>query len=122
MNVTFAPSFSQKLRDFIRTDREKVFDFAKHVEQHGFTGLQGRNKSSDQVPSTDPNRKAKIRYAKQHNLWHYHIGIPYYRQSSQGDWVSEFVVHYIKQDNQITLIDIMPHPPFKLPHIEQYLH
>lgn len=46
-----------------------------HVRDFGLHDLVGRNKSSDNVPTDDPNWTAKVKYAQEHNLWHYHIGI-----------------------------------------------
>ena len=55
MKVIVAPLFGKHLKNFPRADREKIRAFAYHVEQHGFDSLQGRNKSSDNVPTDDPN-------------------------------------------------------------------
>lgn len=115
MKVILSPVFAQYLKNYPKTDREIILAFINHVEQFGFDGLQGRNKSSDNVPTDDPNWLTKVKYAQQYQLWHYHIGIPYFTLSEQGDYVSEYVLHYTLGDDEIVLIDLDSHPPFNLP-------
>lgn len=115
MEVKFGVKFQQHMANFPKADRLKLTRFIVHVETHGFDGLTGRNKSSDNVPSDDPNWLTKIKYAQTHCLWHYHIGIPQYRLSEHGDFTSEYVLHYILQDECIVLVDLSPHPPLALP-------
>lgn len=50
MKVIFGDDFGQKFKHFPKTDKVKIFEFASHIEQFGFVGLQGRNKSLDNVP------------------------------------------------------------------------
>ncbi len=57
---------------------------------------------------------------KEYNLWHYHIGIPNYEQASNGDMVSEYVLHYIRGEDHIIIVDLDSHPPFNLPS-DEYL-
>lgn len=101
-------------------DKEKIRQFIQHIEQHDFVGLIGRNKSSDQVPKGTPNRSAKIKYAQEHQLWHYHIGIPEYIDDGKknGDKTSQYLIHYIKNDGVIKIVDFSSHPPFRLPDSE----
>lgn len=120
LEVTFGQLFSQYYVNFPVADKKKIFAFAEHVRQHGFTGLKGRNKSSADVPRNNPNWLAKVQYARQHNLWHYHIGIPNYEESEKGDMVSEYILHYVKGENEIKIVDMSSHPPFVLPS-EDYL-
>lgn len=115
MKVILTPLFAQFLKNFPKDDRNKIRDFIEHVEQFGFDGLLGRNKSSDNVPTDDPNWSKKVSYAQKYKLWHYHIGIPDYRTSEKGDLVSEYVLHYIKNDDEIVLVELSPHPPLQLP-------
>ena len=114
MGSIFAVHFSR----LPEPDQQKIFDFMRHVQQHGLTNLQGRNKSSDDVPTDDPEWLQKVRYAQQHNLWHYHIGIPCYSPSPHGDCTSEYILHYIRRDKSIRLVDLAAHPPFCLPELE----
>lgn len=121
MRVIFGRKFAEYFPNFPKSDKEKIVAFANHIEQFGFDGLQGRNKSSDDVPVTHPNWSERIIYAKTHNLWHYHIGIPNYEKSEKGDYTSEYVLHYIKGDDFIKLVDLSAHPPLNLPSAEYLL-
>lgn len=47
--------------------------------------------SSANVHKDDPNWSDKVAYAQKYQLWHYHIGIPEYRLSRHGDFVSEYI-------------------------------
>lgn len=120
IQVLFAPIFSKHLKNFPKADREKIRAFVEHVEQFGFHGLQGRNKSSDQVPTDNPNWSERVAYAQKYKLWHYHIGIPTYVLSEKGDQVSEYVLHYIRESDYIILVDMSPHPPLQLPSSEHF--
>lgn len=65
--------FRELFKTLSEEQRLKINSFIRHVQEHGLTNLEGRNKSSDQVPKGTPNRSAKIKYAQKHQLWHYHI-------------------------------------------------
>ncbi|WLF84400.1 hypothetical protein [Moraxella sp. ZY210820] len=118
MIVEFTPRFKQYLRNFPETDRQKISAFVTHVQQYGLTGLKGRNKNSDNVPTNDPNWSERVAYAQKYQLWHYHIGIPNYELSERGDYVSEYILHYIREEQRIIIVDMSPHPPFQLPDID----
>lgn len=120
MKVLYGEKFRQHLKNYPRADQLKIKAFIEHIEQHGFNGLQGRNKPSEDVPANHPNWHAVVTYAQKHNLWHYHIGIPTYTTSKQGDMTSEYVLHYIKGDGFIKIVDLSAHPPLHLPN-ETYL-
>lgn len=113
--------FAQYFLNFPRKDQEQIRAFVKHVEQYGLHNLKGRNKSSDNVPRHHSNWSERVAYAQKHKLWHYHIGIPNYEISSNGDYVSEYILHYIREENEIKLVSLSYHPPFELPS-EQYLN
>lgn len=71
VKVEYGIKFKAHLKNFPVADQLKIKAFVEHIEQFGFDGLQGRNKSSDDVPVTHPNWSERIIYAKTHNLWHY---------------------------------------------------
>ena len=113
--VSYSEDFQKKLKHFPKTDQLKIRRFVEHIEQFGFEGLQGRNKSSDNVPIDNPNWQQRVIYAQKYKLWHYHIGIPYYEIANNGEQVSEYILHYIRDDNHIKLVALSYHPPFELP-------
>ncbi|MBS9779171.1 MAG: hypothetical protein KGV51_00955 [Moraxellaceae bacterium] len=120
IDVKYGRKIAGEMKNFPNADLIKIKAFENHVKQHGFDGLKGRNKSSANVPRNDPDWLTKVQYARQYNLWHYHIGIPSYEESEKGDMVSEYILHYVKGDDEIKLVDMTSHPPFVLPS-EEYL-
>ncbi|MDO4223327.1 MAG: hypothetical protein Q4D05_04775 [Acinetobacter sp.] len=121
MNVDYSRQFKSYLKNFPVQDQLKIRQFVEHVEKYGFQGLQGRNKSSDTVPKDDPKWVEKVSYAQKYRLWHYHIGIPAYVLSAQGDFVSEYILHYMRLDDAIKLVSLSYHPPFTLPQESEIL-
>jgi len=122
MEVLLSKQFKTELKNFPKADQEKIASFILHVQRQGMKNLPGKNKPSHDVPHDDPQWLDKVSYAQQHNLWHYHIGIPQYDTSCQhGEQTSEYILHYIKGDGFIKIVDFSAHPPFKLP-AETYLY
>ncbi len=116
IQVYLNPQFAKELQRFPIKDQEKIANFILHIRNYGFVGLAGRNKNSDEVDKDDPEWLDKVTYAQKYNLWHYHIGIPKYDTTKGcGDWTSEYIIHYVMQENFVTLVDFNCHPPFKLP-------
>lgn len=115
--VTIGKKLLAEMRNFPKQDVDFIFDFINAVQQGGFSTLKGRNKSSSDVPKNDPNWLSKVRYAQEHNLWHYHIGIPSYRLSTNGDYVSKYVLHYVMNGDEIRIVAYDEHPPFRLPNL-----
>lgn len=115
LRVDYGKVFAERLPHFPKEDKLKIANFIVHIKKFGFDGLQGRNKSSDNVPFNHPNWSERVKYAQKNNLWHYHIGIPHYELSEKGDYTSEYVLHYILGDDFIKIVDMSPHPPLRLP-------
>lgn len=113
--VAFSPLFKQGVKNYPKADQLKIGEFVEHLQNYGFAGLQGRNKSSDNVPTDDPNWAKKVAFAQKYSLWHYHIGIPSYTQASNGEMTSEYVLHYQRFAEKIIIVAMSPHPPFELP-------
>ncbi len=121
MEVTFSKKFIRNYRNYPTQDQEKINQFISHVSLYGLTNLEGRNKSSADIPKNDPFYATKLEKINQYNLWHYHIGIVRYHGSNYGDRVSEYVLHYMRFDNAIKIVDMDDHHPiFKLPN-DDYL-
>lgn len=115
IEVKFGNLFQKHYANFSKSDILIIAEFIQHIQKFGFDGLQGRNKSSDDVPTNNPNWLADVRHAQKYKLWHYHIGIPHYVQSAKGDFISEYILHYIREQDFIVIVDMSAHPPFELP-------
>lgn len=117
MKVTFSDRFAERYLGFDDKVRDVITAFAIYVEKYGLRGLEGRNKPS--IPKNPHTKKeqAQFAYAQKHCLWHYHIGIPLY-VGDYGDKTSECILHYQRFDDEIILIDVDNHPPFRLPVID----
>ncbi|WP_230657758.1 hypothetical protein [Psychrobacter sp. I-STPA10] len=121
IKVEMGEAFRSEFSNYPSSDKLKIAQFIRHVKQYGFEGLEGKNRRSDGFSNDDPLFTQKMDLVKKYNLWHYHIGIPNYEKSYSGDYkTSEYVLHYMKGDDYIRIVDISPHPPFKLPD-ESYL-
>lgn len=121
LKVDFGLLFKKEYQHFPVADKLAIAEFASHLSKLGFNGLQGRNKSSDSVPTNDPKWSEKVSYAQRYHLWHYHIGIISYDMDKPfGDRTSEYVVHYQRLGNVVRIVDYSAHPPFQLP-TEDYL-
>lgn len=114
--------FAKRLKNYPKEDRMKILSFMHHVQNNGFDGLEGRNKASDDVDKNDPKYITKVRYARKHVLWHYHIGIECYDMTYPfGERTSKYVLHYSRKEiDDIKIADMDEHPPFVLP-AEDYL-
>lgn len=105
-----------------RSDQEKFTHFIENYLAHGFgdvTHFPGRLKDSTNVDPNDRQFVAKVRFARKHKLWHYHIGIPCYvfsERATRGNWLSAYILNFQRfHDDYIKLVDLNSHPPFVLP-------
>lgn len=118
MDVSLGKLFRLEVLNFPEEDQCKIFEFIKHVQNHGLTDLEGRNKTSEDVPKDDVEFVRKVKTAQAHKLWHYHIGIVDYDFSKPyGDRTSEYVLHYKNEKipDEIRIVDYSAHPPFRPP-------
>lgn len=123
--------FKNKVKNFSREPKKKIVTFMNTFQLGGFSainnveidGYKVRNKSSDNVPTSDHQFIAKVKLAQRYNLWHYHAGfyninsdIDGYTISDKGDLTSQWVIHYqFFTENHINVVDVTPHPPLLLP-------
>lgn len=116
MNVFFGKKLKKILLTLDEEERQKILSFAIHVKQYGLNKLEGKNKRSDGFSNDDPDFAKKMALVKKHNLWHYHIGIPCYKDSPSGEYkTSEYILHYKRGQDYIKIVDLDRHPPFTLP-------
>lgn len=122
LDAKLTEHFKERYKDFPKSNRKKISAFLIHIMKHGFDGLEGRNKYSDDVSRDDPLFVSKVRFVNEHCLWHYHVGIHEYKDGTEfGDRTSMFVLHYSRlQPNLIRVAHLSPHPPFDLPSLEMF--
>ena len=111
----FSWSLSSKFeKEFIllpTKDQDKIIEFTDVYEKFGlsdFSRYPGKITPSwngQDISSTD-----RI-YAQLNSLWHYHIGIPEYREVHQTYKTSDWVLHFQwpKKGNRIILVDLYSH-------------
>lgn len=116
LTIEYGSLFRKEFANFPVKDQDAIVEFVEHILKFGFTNLEGRNKSSDNVHKDDPYFAQKVKYAQEHHLWHYHIGILAFDLSKPfGDRTSEYVLHYQRFNDRIKIVDYSAHPPFNLP-------
>ena len=116
LTIEYGLLFRKEFANFPAKDQEAIAKFIEHILKFGFTNLEGRNKSSDNVHKDDPYFAQKVQYARENHLWHYHIGILAFDLSKPfGDRTSEYVLHYQRLSDRIKIVDYSAHPPFNLP-------
>ncbi|WP_410471927.1 hypothetical protein ACGTJS_09825 [Faucicola mancuniensis] len=118
MNILQSHHFNTQYPTWDIAVRQAIAQFIDHVETHGFKGLKGRNKSSA-IESTTKKGMARFKTAQKHCLWHYHIGLPEYVEQANGEFTSEMVLHYMRLNDCVVLVDVATHPPFNLPSNEK---
>ena len=47
------------------------------------------------------------------------LGIPEYVEQANGEFTSEMVLHYMRLNDCVVLVDVATHPPFNLPNDEK---
>lgn len=119
MKVIFANWLDEHLEDFDELIQLAVADFVVYVQSNGLKGLKGRNKSSVLPNPHTKKEQRRHAFAQKHCLWHYHLGVPCYVEQANGEFTSEYVLHYSYYQDMVVLIDIGTHPPFELPHFDK---
>ncbi|EPH3085654.1 TPA: hypothetical protein P1K85_001952 [Klebsiella pneumoniae] len=130
MNNQGSLAFFKKVSNFGKAEKRKIHNIlvsAKggHASLCNYTvpgcPLLVRNKSSDDIPASDPEYLKKVKHAVDNSLWHIHAGFyntgndyPIYngyRISSANDLVSDWVLHYQSQSsNGVYFVNASPHP------------
>ncbi len=124
---SFKPKFSQEFKNYPIDQQDAILDFTDVFEKFGlsdFSEYKGKMAPSWKGLSTiDP----VYSYARENNLWHYHIGIPNYKKSDYGDFfTSDWVLHFQLKNNgkEALIVDVCYHykstGEFHLP-TEEYL-
>ena len=125
-SVSFSETFALYYDSrFSETTLDRIDDFIEHYEQYGLFGNPtnghpawvGKVSPSWNVPNTYPNHLEIAKYAKEHNLWHAHIGDPVFFDTEHGKYkVSDWVLHFqLISKKEIKLLELGYHNPMELP-------
>ena len=122
----FKKVFATQFSNWSKKDQDKILDFTDIYEEYGlddFSKYPGKIAPSwSFLDISDPNYS----YTTNNYLWHYHVGIPEYRQVHDKFQTSSYVLHFQwkNKGTHISLVDCYEHylknGTFYLPP-EQYL-
>ncbi|MFT4928422.1 MAG: hypothetical protein ACI8WB_004541 [Phenylobacterium sp.] len=116
--IEFGATFLSYYNDrFSATTVDRVDDFIEHFEHKGLWGWKGKLGPSSKVPEAVSNRAVIVAKAQKYQLWHAHIGDPYFEDTWHGRYqVSDWVLHFQKiSPNHIKLLELGYHNPMELP-------
>ncbi len=104
--------FSKEFSNYPQDQQDKILEFIEIFEIYGLKGQFPRypgkiSHSWAGLAFID----ARYRYAKKHDLWHYHIGIPEYQRKHPKFLTSDYVLHFQWPDEgtHIDIIDVCYH-------------
>jgi hypothetical protein len=109
--VNYLPKFSYEFERYPISQQDKILDFTDIFEEFGLSNFQKYEgkiaQSWKNLDYFDPN----YTYTKNNNLWHYHIGIPDYKEIHSKYKTSDMVLHFQWEQgsNKINLVDIYFH-------------
>jgi len=117
MRVIYSKWFKENQLDNLRQGfKLKIVDFMAAAATNSLAKLPGRNKKSNDANTENTNFVKLAEYANEYNLWHYHLGIPNYSKSKDGDLTSNWVLHYRYVNKEtIEIVYVGDHNPFSLP-------
>ncbi|MEX6157883.1 hypothetical protein [Providencia manganoxydans] len=107
----FSELFAKEFANFPEDQQDKVLEFTEIYEEHGlsdFSCYEGKiTYSWKGLETTD----ARYVYARENQLWHYHIGIPEFRSEHSKYKTSDWVLHFQwdRDSNSIFLVDMYKH-------------
>jgi hypothetical protein len=117
--VDFSAPFLLLFDNLSQDEQELIGEFVFHFHQNGLKGFRGKFGPTDNVPHNDPDRAAKIYFAKRNDLWHVHVGHPRWnpcKNPMASYLTSDYVVHFQRfSATHIALVDYNSHNPMKQP-------
>lgn len=110
--ISYGIQFLKEYPHYPPDQQNAIALFLKVFTKYGlkdFSKFEGKvSPSWKNVDESSPVYK----FTKGNKLWHYHVGIPYYKKSNYYDYkTSDYILHFMLLDNQkeIVVIDITPH-------------
>jgi len=109
--VKFRRQFAIEFQYYPNFQQDKILDFVEIFEQWGLSDFSKYNGKISPSWSGLEKTETNYDYAKNNNLWHYHIGIPKYQQLHPKYQTSDIVLHFQwhNKGNIIYLVDIYSH-------------
>lgn len=103
--------FQTEFGNFPQDQQDKIIDFTDIYEVHGFSDFNLYEGKIAQSWSGPDMSKEDFDFAKDNDLWHYHIGIPNYTQVHGKYKTSDWVLHFQwpNMGNSIALVDLYSH-------------
>ncbi len=109
--VSYLPQFSIEFENYPEYQQDSVLDFTDKFEEVGlsdFSNYEGKITPSWKGLGTDD---PKYTFTKDNHMWHYHIGLPEYKQKHGKYKTSTVVLHFQWPDKgtEISLVDLYDH-------------
>lgn len=109
--VNYRQKFKKEFKNFPSDQQDKILSFVDIFENYGFKKYSlYEGKISNSWTNANPINSL---YARSNNLYHYHIGIPFFKKKHDKYNTSDYVLHfqYFKNKKQETihLVDIYKH-------------
>lgn len=107
----FRAQFAREFLNYPADQQDAIRSFTHTFEQYGLrneTFYPGKLRSSwATLVASDP----VYSYAKDNDLWHYHLGLPAYKQSQYGYSTSDWLLHFqwVNNGDHIDLVDVCYH-------------
>lgn len=110
---SFNKLFSKEFKNYPKDQQDKILEFLDIIEEHGippgeYSVFPGKLSVSWRgLDESHPN----YAHAKSNHLWHYHLGLPCFKQSPGGFLTSDWLLHfqYSYGSNHIHLADTYMH-------------
>ncbi|WP_043781691.1 hypothetical protein [Delftia acidovorans] len=107
--VHFNLQFAQELT---RVREDQQLAVGEFVSTFQSCGLQDPTKYPGRISPSWLNAGAQnFDFAKRHDLWHYHLGLPEYRRGRSVGGTSDWLLHFQWRNSgdEITLLDMYQH-------------
>lgn len=108
---SFNKQFANEFKNFPQNQKDAITSFIFTFQSHGLADFSNyKGKIAPSWTGLDPNDPDYI-YARENDLWHYHIGIPRYEQRHGKYKTSDMILHFqwFNKGNHINIVDVYDH-------------
>lgn len=109
--VSFGKEFAKESVNYPKDQKQAIADFVNTFQNFGladYSKYQGKiSPSWSGINMTQESYD----YAYTNHLWHYHLGIPSYKNIGQPYYTSDYILHFQwkNRGNEIALLDCSSH-------------